>query len=88
MRVALSWTYKGPLEPMPMEEQEMTIAERSRFSSDLINTEFVKLSLDGNVGTTGLVIDPYLETGDSGLAFYTLDDLVPTLGNSIRWAWG
>ena len=71
MRIGLSWTYRGPLEPMPLEEQEIMIAERGRFSSDLIKTEFVKLSGDGNAGTTGFVIDPYLVTGDNGLPVFT-----------------
>ena len=75
MRIALSWTYKGPLEPMPLEEQEKMIAERGRFSSDLIKTEFVKLSGDGNAGTTGFVVDPYLVTGDSGLAVFDSEGL-------------
>ena len=80
MRVALSWTYKGPLEPMPLEEQEKMIAERHRYASEVINTEFVKLSLDGTVGTTGLVVEPYLLTGDKGIAFYTLEDLAEDIG--------
>jgi hypothetical protein len=37
-RIALSWTWKGPLESMPLDEQEKMIAERGRFSSDLIKT--------------------------------------------------
>jgi len=74
VRIALSWTYKGPLEPMPLDEQEKMIAERGRFSSDLINTEFVKLSLDGNAGSTGYVVEPYLVTGDHGLPVYPNDD--------------
>lgn len=74
VRIALSWTWKGPLEPMPIEEQEKEINERGRFSSDLIKTEFVKLSLDGNVGTTGYVIDPYLGTNSRGLPVFPNDD--------------
>jgi predicted amidohydrolase YtcJ len=74
-RVGLSWTYKGPLEPMPLDEQEKMIAERGRFASDLIKTDYVKLSGDGNAGTTGYVLDPYLVTGDKGIAFFTDDAL-------------
>ncbi len=73
-RIALSWTYQGPLEPMPMDEQETMLAERKRFASDLIKTEFIKLSIDGNAGTTGYVIDPYLITGDRGLPVFPNDD--------------
>lgn len=73
-RIALSWTWKGPLEPMPIEEQEKMINERGRFSSDMIKTEFVKLSLDGNVGTTGYVLEPYLGTDSRGLPVFQNDD--------------
>jgi len=73
-RIALSWTWKGPLEPMPIEEQEKMINERGRFSSDMIKTEFVKLSLDGNVGTTGYVLEPYLGTDSRGLPVFPNDD--------------
>jgi predicted amidohydrolase YtcJ len=75
MRVALSWTYKGPLEPMPMEEQERTIAERERFASELIDVDFVKLSSDGVVGATGWVLEPYHGTGDKGLSFNSLENM-------------
>jgi len=75
MRIGLSWTYKGPLEPSPLEEQEAVIAHRQQFASDLINPDFVKLSINGTVGATGLVIEPYAVTGDNGLAFYDVEEL-------------
>lgn len=73
-RIALSWSWKGPLEPMPIEEQEKMINERGRFSSDMIKTEFVKLSLDGNVGTTGYVLEPYIGTNNRGLPVFPNDE--------------
>jgi len=73
-RIALSWTWKGPLEPMPIEEQEKMINERGHFSSNMIKTEFVKLSLDGNVGTTGYVLEPYIGTNSRGLPVFPNDD--------------
>lgn len=73
-RLALSWTWKGPLEPMPLEEQKEMIAQRGRFSSEMIKTEFVKLSLDGNVGTTGYVLEPYLQSKGTGLPVFPNDD--------------
>lgn len=73
-RIALSWTWKGPLEPMPIKEQEKMINERGRFSSEMIKTEFVKLSLDGNVGTTGYVLEPYVGTESRGLPVFPNDD--------------
>ena len=75
MRIGLSWTYKGPLEPSPLEEQEEAIANRQQFASDLIDPDFVKLSIDGTAGTTGLVLDPYLLSGDYGIAFYKPEEL-------------
>lgn len=72
-RIALSWTWKGPLETMPLEEQEQMIAQRGRFSSKMIKTEFVKLSLDGNVGTTGYVLKPYLQSNGTGLPVFPND---------------
>ena len=74
VRIALSWTWKGPLEPMPLDEQEKMIADRGRFASDLIKTEFVKISLDGNAGSTGYVVDPYLVTQDRGLPVFPNDE--------------
>ena len=75
MRIGLSWTYKGPLEPQPLAEQEAAIANRARFASELINPDFVKLSIDGTCGGTGLVLDPYLVSGDYGIAFYKSNEL-------------
>ena len=60
---------------MPLDEQEVMIAERGQFASDLIKTEFVKISIDGNAGSTGYVIEPYLVTGDHGLSVWNDDDL-------------
>lgn len=76
MRIGLSWTFRGPLEPSSLEEQDEAIQKRQQFASDLINPNFVKLSVDGNTGTTGLVVDPYLETKDHGIAFYQLEQLI------------
>ena len=73
-RLALSWTWKGPLEPMPLDEQEEMIAQRGRFSSDMIKTEFVKLSIDGNAGTTGYVLEPYLLSKGTGLPVFPDDN--------------
>ena len=64
------------------------IAERGRFSSDLIKTEYVKLSGDGNAGTTGYVIDPYLQTGDRGIAFFTDDGLFEQVEKFDRMGMG
>jgi predicted amidohydrolase YtcJ len=75
MRIGLSWTYKGPLEPSSIEEQEKAIEDRQQFASELIGTEYVKLSIDGTLGTTGLVVEPYLLTGDNGIQFYKSEDL-------------
>jgi predicted amidohydrolase YtcJ len=76
MRIALSWTWRGPLEPMPLAEQEKTIMERDRYAHDLINVDFVKFSIDGVPGATGYVLEPYGVTGSHGLSFYEKDGLV------------
>lgn len=76
MRVALSWTYRGPLEPMPMEEQEQTIEKRKQFAHELINVDFVKFSIDGIPGTTGYLLEPHKKIGGHGLVFYKDDALV------------
>ncbi len=73
-RIALSWTWKGPLEPMLLAEQEEMIAQRGRFSSDMIKTEFVKLSIDGNAGTTGYVLEPYLISKSRGVPVFPNDN--------------
>ena len=75
MRIGLSWTYRGPLEPSSLVEQVDAIENRGQFASELINPDFVKLSIDGTCGTTGLVLQPYLQTGDYGIAFYDPEDL-------------
>jgi predicted amidohydrolase YtcJ len=76
MRVALSWTYRGPLESMPMEEQERTIRERKRFAHELIEVDFVKFSIDGVPGVTGYLLEPHEKIGGHGLSFYKKEDLV------------
>ena len=87
-RIGLSWTWKGPLEPMPLEEQEKMIAARGQFSSDLIKTEYVKLSGDGNAGSTGYVLEPYLQTGDRGINFFTDDSLFKEVEKFDRMGMG
>jgi len=75
MRVALSWTYRGPLEPMPMEEQEQVIKKREQYTHELIEVDFVKFSIDGVPGTTGYLLEPHEKIGGHGIAFYKEDDL-------------
>lgn len=87
-RIGLSWTWKGPLEPMPLEEQEKMIAQRGRFASDLIETEYVKLSGDGNAGSTGYVLKPYLQTKDRGINFFTDDSLFEEVERFDRMGMG
>lgn len=76
VRIALSWTWQGPLEPMSLDEQQIMIDKRKQFSSPLIITEYVKLSLDGNVGTTGYVIEPYLLSDSRGLPVYPNNEVL------------
>jgi anti-anti-sigma factor len=87
-RIGLSWTWKGPLEPMPLDEQEKMIAERGRFASDLVKTEYVKFSGDGNAGSTGYVLEPYLQTKDRGINFFTDDSLFEEVEKFDRMGMG
>ena len=87
-RIGLSWTWKGPLEPMPLAEQEKMVEERGRFTSDLIKTEYVKLSGDGNAGSTGYVLEPYLQTKDRGINFFTDDSLFEEVEKFDRMGMG
>ena len=79
MRIALAWTYKGPLEPMPMEEQEQLIADRARFDTELINPQFVKLTIDGNFGSTGFVLEPYVVSEARGIQAINPEELAADL---------
>jgi len=88
IRLGLSWTWKGPLEPMPLKEQEQMIAKLERFASQLIKTDYVKLSADGKAGSTGYVLKPYLLTGDKGIAFYTDDALFAEVEKFDRMGMG
>ncbi len=76
MRIGLSWTYNGPLEPSTIENQENTIDNRKIFQTELIGTEYVKLSLDGTLGSTGMVVHPYIQTHDHGLQLYSDEQLI------------
>jgi len=73
---------------MPLPEQEKMIAQRDRFASDLIKTEYVKLSGDGNAGSTGYVIEPYLLTKDHGINFFTDDALFEEVEKFDRMGMG
>lgn len=75
MRIALAWTYRGPLEPMPLEEQDRLIANRADFDTPLINPDFVKMTIDGNFGSTGFALEPYAISGGHGIQAISQEDL-------------
>ena len=79
MRIGLAWTYKGPLEPMPMEQQEQLITDRGTFDTELINPHYIKLSIDGNFGSTGFALEPYEVSGGTGIQAISLEDLTADL---------
>ena len=58
-----------------MQDQENTIENRKKYASDIINTEYIKLSIDGTLGGTGLVTDAYRVSGDYGIQFYDIEEL-------------
>jgi predicted amidohydrolase YtcJ len=61
---------------MPLEQQEQTVIERSRFAGDLIEVDFIKFSIDGVPGTTGYLLEPHESDGSNGNSFYNFHDLV------------
>lgn len=78
MRFGLCWTMSDPQEPKPVEWREQNVAERGRFASDKIFVDCVKLSGDGNPGSTAAVLEPYTD-GTSGMFYYKDDALVDTV---------
>jgi predicted amidohydrolase YtcJ len=75
MRFALAWTYLSPLSPLTQEELDQIIAERSKFETPLVNTNFVKINIDGTPTGTAFVFEPYEGTDDHGEVFIGLEDL-------------
>jgi predicted amidohydrolase YtcJ len=77
-RFGLCWTMSDPQEPKPVEWREKNVKERGKYASDMIFVDCVKLSGDGNPGSTAAVLEPYTQ-GGSGTPYYTDDDLVATV---------
>jgi hypothetical protein len=74
-RFGLCWTMSDPQEPKPVEWREQNVAERGRYASDKIFVDCVKLSGDGNPGSTAAMLEPYTD-GTSGVLYNKDDDLV------------
>ena len=79
LRVAIAWTYKSPLNPQPLAEQEAAIAERAKWASDLISPNYVKMNIDGIPTATAAMLAPYKGTDDLGLNFVDADGLVDVI---------
>jgi predicted amidohydrolase YtcJ len=77
-RFGLCWTFSDPMEPNPVEWREKNVNERGKYASDMIFVDCVKLSGDGNPGSTAAVLEPYTD-GNSGVLYYKDDDLVATV---------
>jgi predicted amidohydrolase YtcJ len=52
VRFGLAWTWNDPMEPKTLEEQEAAIKNRNKYASDRVWVGGVKISSDGNPGST------------------------------------
>ncbi len=75
LRVAIAWTYKSPLNPQPVEEQNAAIAGRMQWASDLIDPNYVKMNIDGIPTATGAMLEPYVGSKNRGLTFFDANSL-------------
>jgi hypothetical protein len=78
MRFGLCWTMSDPQEPKPVAWREQNVAERGKYASDKVFVDCVKLSGDGNPGSTAAMLEPYTD-GTSGMFYYKDDVLVDTV---------
>jgi predicted amidohydrolase YtcJ len=75
LRVAIAWTYKSPLNPQTLEEQEAAIAGRMQWASDLIDPNYVKMNIDGIPTATAGMLEPYVGSKSRGLTFFDTNGL-------------
>jgi predicted amidohydrolase YtcJ len=79
VRFGLTWTWNDPMEPKSLKEQEQVITNRKKFESPLVKVDAVKISGDGNPGSTAYVLEPYQGTDSRGIAYYKDEDLIATI---------
>jgi len=78
MRFGLAWSVSDPTDPKSDEWRENNVEERAKYESDMVFVDLVKLSGDGNPGSTAAMLEPYTD-GSSGTLYYKDADLVDTV---------
>jgi predicted amidohydrolase YtcJ len=78
MRFGLAWLVSDPTDPNPIAWRDKNVEEREKYASDMVFVDGVKLSGDGNPGSTAAMLEPYTD-GTSGVLYNTDDDLVDTV---------
>jgi predicted amidohydrolase YtcJ len=78
MRFGLAWLGSDPTDPNPVDWRYRNLEERGKYESDMVFVDLVKLSGDGNPGSTAAMLEPYTD-GTSGMLYYKDDDLVDTV---------
>lgn len=79
LRMAVAWTWNDPQEPQTLAAQLDTIKTRERYASEMIAVDFVKISIDGNPGSTAFMLEPYAVSGHFGDPTYTDEELFETI---------
>ena len=75
LRVAIAWTYKSPLNPQPLAEQEAAIDERMKWDTARIDPNYVKMNIDGIPTETAAMLEPYVGTDSLGMNFFGAEGL-------------
>ena len=75
LRVATAWTYKSPLNPVPVSVQELAIEQRAQYASDRIYPNHIKVNIDGIPTATAAMLEPYEGTNNLGMNYYDTEPL-------------
>ena len=78
MRFGLAWIWSDPTDPFPVDRRYKQVEERKKYESDMVFVDLVKLSGDGNPGSTAAMLEPYTD-GTSGVLYNKDDYLVDTV---------
>ena len=88
LRLGVAWTWNDPQEVKSLEEQGRVIEERHKYASEMISVDFVKISVDGNPGSTAYMLEPYAVSGGYGDPTYTDEELFETIEHADRMGLG
>ena len=75
MRFGLAWLVSDPTDPNPVDWRYKNVEQRKKYESEMVFVDLVKLSGDGNPGSTAAMLEPYTD-GTSGVLYNKDDDLV------------